>query len=101
MSLVEKKTHDLSLADGVFGFILQVAVYATHVEAGMRLTVQPLFVRSVRIVHRVAEAAAELGGTRPMHDGRTGGNERNAQHNADDEKAADEPLTVSVHKNSP
>ena len=57
--LVPEQAHNLSLADGVHGFILQVAVHAFGFGAREGLGVLSLLVGSVGRVHRVAESAAE------------------------------------------
>ena len=78
--LVPEQADDLSLADGVHGFILQVAVHTFGLGAREGLGVLALLVGRVGGVHRVAESAAEFGGTGPMNHRRAGAHESNADH---------------------
>ena len=50
-SLVPEQTDDLSLADGVHRFILEVAVNALSLKAGMRGSVLTLLVGSIGSIH--------------------------------------------------
>ena len=94
--LVPEQTNDLSLRDGLFGFILQMAVNAAHFNADVGLAVQTVLVSGIDAVHGVAERAAELRGTGPVNNSRTGGNKGNAHNDTDQDEAAGEPFAVFV-----
>ena len=91
-----EQAHNLSLADGMHGFILQVAVHAFSFGAREGLGVLSLLVGSVGRVHRVAESAAEFGGAGPVNHGRTGAYECHTDDSADQHEAGTIPFAVLI-----
>ena len=75
LGLVEEQANNLRLADRVLGLILEMAVNAGSGGATLGLGVLTLLVGGIDIIHRVAERAAELGGTGPVHNCGAGRND--------------------------